>query len=118
MQTPQKEQEDNLSHFVLGQNVFGVLPTGFGNWYILMPMIYEAFFNLTSWESIIIVVSPLVGLVYNQMKGCLVHAVTSGVQRSLKSTTNKSLMVISKSCTSLLRCLLVQKDTSWRQISI
>ena len=62
------EQEQSLRKFVAGNDVFVSLPTGFGKslCYILLPCIFDLIREVEG-KSIILVVSPLIALMQDQV---------------------------------------------------
>jgi len=62
------QQEESLFHFAKGKDVFVSLPTGFGKslCYILLPPVFD-FLRGVDKESIILVVSPLISLMEDQV---------------------------------------------------
>ncbi|XP_066282740.1 uncharacterized protein [Branchiostoma lanceolatum] len=61
------EQRDALNNFVRGKDVFGVLPTGFGKSliYQLVPLVWK---KLGKAKPVVVVVSPLVSLMEDQIR--------------------------------------------------
>ena len=61
------EQQSIISSFVRGNDVFGVLPTGFGKslCYTCLPMVFDdrLFSGSSSADSVIVVVTPLTALI-------------------------------------------------------
>ena len=65
-----KEQLKTIENFVLGRDVFSALPTGFGKslCYQCLPGIYNKLcFQNSSHFSIIIVISPLIAIMKDQV---------------------------------------------------
>ena len=63
----EKEQYAVISNFVLGNDVFGVLPTGYGKTlcYACLPGIFDEL--LDSKSSIVVVISPLTAIMKDQV---------------------------------------------------
>ena len=67
------EQLQVVESFVTGHDVFAVLPTGYGKslCYACLPLVYECLLHKSSNSSIVLVVSPLVALMKDQVRICL-----------------------------------------------
>ncbi len=71
-----EEQKAIINSFVQGNNVFGILPTGFGKslCYQLLPMIYDELIQVANTDnseasrSIVIVISPLISIIKDQVR--------------------------------------------------
>ena len=63
-----KEQRNIILDFILGNDVFAVLPTGFGKslCYACLPGIFDKVFGSTN--SMVIVVSPLLAIMKDQVR--------------------------------------------------
>lgn len=68
------EQLQIVESFVTGHDVFGVLPTGYGKslCYACLPAVFENLLHKPSGFSIVLVVSPLVALMKDQVRQVLV----------------------------------------------
>lgn len=68
-QTLKEKQEDILVQFMHGQDVFGVLPTGYGKslCFACLPWMFD---KLKEPSSIVIVVSPLTAIMIDQVLNC------------------------------------------------
>ena len=66
---PKKEQLEIIHGFLNGRDVFGVLPTGFGKslCYACLPILFDELEFSTSGPSIIVVVTPLVAIINDQV---------------------------------------------------
>lgn len=69
---PKKEQLEIITGFLNGRDVFGVLPTGFGKslCYACLPVLFDELnckFSTSSEPSIIVVVTPLVAIMKDQV---------------------------------------------------
>ena len=64
------EQKTALLQFLSGNNIFVRLPTGYGKslCYILLPLIFDRLNTHISLSSVILVVSPLVSLMKDQVR--------------------------------------------------
>ena len=64
------EQKTALLQFLSGNDIFVRLPTGYGKslCYILLPLIFDRLNTHISLSSVILVVSPLVSLMKDQMR--------------------------------------------------
>ena len=73
-----KEQLDVIVKYAMGRDVFAVLPTGYGKslCYQCLPYVFnKLFFDGREHSSIIIVISPLIAIMKDQvnMKYCSMH---------------------------------------------
>ena len=68
--SPQKDQTEAIVQFVSGRDVFVVLPTGSGKsmCYIALPFVFDELRKLTEPKSLVVVMSPLVSLMKDQIK--------------------------------------------------
>ena len=59
-----------IEQFVSGHDVFGVLPTGYGKslCYACLPLIFDQLLQKPSGSSIVLIVSPLIALMRDQVK--------------------------------------------------
>ncbi len=73
-----KQQEESIFHFVNGSDVFVSLPTGFGksSCYILLPAVFDTL-RKQSKQSIILVVSPLIALMNDQVDSINAMGITA-----------------------------------------
>ena len=64
-----KTQQESILYFVMGNNVFVSLPTGFGKslCYILFPAVFHAIWEHSINIYIILVISPLIALMNDQL---------------------------------------------------
>ena len=64
------EQLRIVESFVTGHDVFGVLPTGYGKslCYACLPLVFDCLLQKPSCFSIVLVVSPLVALMKDQVR--------------------------------------------------
>ena len=64
------EQLQIVESFVTGHDVFGVLPTGYGKslCYACLPLVFDCLLQKPSGFSIVLVVSPLVALMKDQVR--------------------------------------------------
>ena len=62
------EKRDVIMEFVLGNDVFAVLPTGYGKslCYACLPRVYNCLLDATS--SIVVVVTPLTAIMKDQVR--------------------------------------------------
>lgn len=70
-----EEQKLALKSFIGGRDVFVCLPTGYGKTlcYCLLPKVFD-FFRGTS-QSVIVVVSPLIALMQDQVRAMAGHSI-------------------------------------------
>ena len=63
------EQLQVVEAFVKGHDVFGVLPTGFGKslCYACLPLVFDKLLQKPQGSSIVLVVSPLVAIMKDQV---------------------------------------------------
>ena len=68
------QQLEVVQSFVKGNDVFGVLPTGFGKslCYGCLPLVYDRLLQKPKGYSVALVVTPLVAIMKDQVK-CSVH---------------------------------------------
>ena len=87
-----KQQEESIFHFVNGSDVFVSLPTGFGKslCYILLPAVFDTL-RKQSKQSIILVVSPLIALMNDQVDSINAMGITA-----VKISSSNTLDVTSK----------------------
>ena len=62
------EQEELVKEFISGRDVFGILPTGFGKslCYGCLPLVFDELLG-TENKSIVVVVTPLKAIMYDQV---------------------------------------------------
>ena len=87
------EQKVCLVEFLLGKDVFVILPTGFGKTvcYACLPQAFDfKNKNSTGEESIIIVVSPLLSLMVNQVASLAKRGISIGYISAESSTEMKN----------------------------
>lgn len=63
-----KEQKDIILDFILGNDVFAVLPTGFGKslCYACLPRVFDRLLGTTN--SVVIVLTPLTAIMKDQVR--------------------------------------------------
>ena len=71
-ETLKPEQRQVILEFLNGRDVFVCLPTGFGKsaCYLCLPRVYDLYNEKPSGHSMVIVVSPLVSLMKDQVRSC------------------------------------------------
>ena len=64
-----QEQFWIVDYFVRGQDVFGVLPTGYGKslCYACLPLVFDTLLKKPDGNSIVLIVSPLVAIMKDQV---------------------------------------------------
>ena len=67
------EQLQIIEAIVTGHDVFGVLPTGYGKslCYACLPLVFDCLLQKSNGFSIVLVVSPLVALMKDQVRQIL-----------------------------------------------
>ena len=88
--TLKPEQEEAIGQFLKGRDVFVALPTGYGKslCYYALPPVFDRVRGVTG-QSIVLVVSPLVALMKDQVTHCLSRGLTAGYISSDSSDTMK-----------------------------
>ena len=82
--TLKPKQEEAVYHLYHGQDVFAWFPTGYGKslCYQLVPFLFDYKLNRTSYgaeRSVVLVISPLVSLMVDQVTGLLQRGVSAGI---------------------------------------
>ena len=87
-----EKQAEVLEKFVSGHDVFVVLPTGYGKslCYACLPGTFDLFFNKTE-PSIVMVVSPLVAIMNDQVNLCMI--IVQIILSQVKAWSNRGLSV-------------------------
>ena len=76
-----EEQQQCITDFVRGKDIFIVLPTGFGKTvcYACLPKAFDLYLSKTCEDSsIIVVISPLISLMKDQVRSLNEHNVNAG----------------------------------------
>ena len=93
--TLKREQETALLYFVEGNDIFVSLPTGFGKslCYGLLPLIFDLkrFGNLERGQSIVIVISPLIALMKDQVQNFSEKGLRAGCVTKESSSDEKKI---------------------------
>ena len=94
----------------MGKDVFVWLPTGFGKslCYEVLPFVFD--YKLGRQDSLVIVVSPLISLMADQVMGLRRRSVDSAIMSSSGNKIQKDLMAIEDGA----RSRDDRKYTSWR----
>lgn len=76
--TLKREQREAIMQFSQGRDVFVALPTGYGKsiCYYSLPIVFDRIRKVSN-KSIVVVVSPLIALMEDQVKHCLLHGVSA-----------------------------------------
>jgi superfamily II DNA helicase RecQ len=112
-----REQEESIMQLVSGKDVFVSLPTGFGKslCYTILPLVFDLL-SVDEEKSIVLVVSPLVALMKDQVATIsnlgvsAVYATDREATHKNKSLTEGSYQIIFISPEALFR------GTRWRKI--
>ena len=77
--TLKPEQEKAILQFLLGRDVFVALPTGYGKslCYFVLPLVFDRVRDVSN-RSIVLVVSPLVTLMKDQVAHCSSRGLAAG----------------------------------------
>ena len=88
--TLKPEQEQAIRQFLQGRDVFIALPTGYGKslCYFALPPVFDRIRKVTN-QSIVLVVSPLVALMKDQVAHCTSRGLTAGFISSDSSDSMK-----------------------------
>ena len=74
------EQEEAITQFLMGRDVFVALPTGYGKslcLYCCLPRVVDLVRSVEE-QSILVVVSPLIALMKDQVAACHSKGLTAG----------------------------------------
>ena len=96
------EQIQCIAKFMAGENVFVILPTGYGKTacFACLPIAFDLYLNKPSEEkSIIIVVSPLTALIQDHTRSLSERNVSTGYidadsQADVKNDINKGKLIL------------------------
>ncbi len=110
------EQRECIEHIYVGKDVFVWLPTGFGKslCYEVLPFVFD--YKLGRQDSLVIVVSPLISLMADQVMGLRRRSVDAAI---MSSSGNKDLMAIEEEIMNyrLLFCAPEAIDSpQWRSV--
>ena len=88
--TLKPDQEKAILHVVLGRDVFVALPTGYGKslCYFVLPLVFDRVRDVSN-RSIVLVVSPLVALMKDQVAHCSSRGLAAGYISSDSSDSMK-----------------------------
>ena len=77
--TLKSQQSEAIFQFLHGRDVFVALPTGYGKslCYMALPWIFDRLRGVTN-QSVVLVISPLVALMADQVAQCCSRGITAG----------------------------------------